>query len=581
MSLQVWLPLNGNLNNNGISKLTIYDSNATYKTGKLGKGLNLSTTVGFGAPGIVGAEEFTVAFWSYCDTDTSKTSDWVRLCLLNAAKSDNSKGSSFRFETCYSSSLRSRGVSWHNNGNNTIVVGSVLIGGKDEWHHICVTVKPGQVKTYDNGTLVNTNTNTLGGHLTGDVRLGTDVTGCMNDFRLYDHCLSPREVKEISKGLVLHYPLNQPERSPNLSTLISDIPDLPYGAGDSVYSLSTDGVSRRMTCTKVGSAGRYNYCFPNEAREANTTYTWSVDIRANRPISNVTVGLERGGEKVFNIDTNWQRISKVAVLSTSGHSAFVVFPYSNAAVGDWIEIKNFKVEKGSVATPWSPATADYPTWSDWIEYDTSGLNNNGHVFKIVSVVGNSPRNKIAYKFPTDAYISCGNTAKVTDEITVNIWAYMSTWNNNIRLVSCTENAGWCFESYNNKISFTLYVKDVGYKRAISSTLWSELSSGWHMFTGTYDGFTVKLYVDGNLHASTSNGQSVKTPIYYISNGLFIHAESSYTENSLGIGYAEMDMSDFRIYATALSAEDIKELYNAPVAITNNGVLMTQGEVVEE
>lgn len=587
MSLQVWLPLNGNLNNNGIGNNTFvtYGTYSWDSLGKIGKCFKTQNTgTAYSDQPITLNKDFSISLWVRLDSIEANFDRFFG--LMGANKYSNYMG------LCYHASI-SGAVGFHiykDSGSNSPVrvidTYSFTNRSAGEWDHYCITMSNGNtVRLYLNGRLIDTLNCTFTSTQYKAISIGgrdkNEEIGdaSINDFRIYDHCLSPREVKEISKGLVLHYPLNQPERSPNLSTLISDIPDLPRAAGDSAYSLSTDGVSRRMTCTTVGSHGRYNYCFTNEAREANTTYTWSVDIRANIP-TNAIIGLEGGGTRNFNIATNWQRISMTAILTTNSYSAFIVYPHGGVPVGDWIEIKNFKVEKGSVATPWSPATADYPTWSDGIEYDTSGLNNNGKVVNSVSVVGNSPRNKVAYKFPTNAYISCGNTAKVTDEITVNIWAYMSTWEN-IILVSCTQGAGWNFEPNSNRISFPVYVKDVGYITAVSSNTWSELSSGWHMFTGTYDGFTVKLYVDGNLHASASNGQSAKTPIYYISNGLFIHAEASHTESSPDTGYAEMDMSDFRIYATALSAEDIKELYNAPVAITNNGLLMTQGEVVEE
>jgi len=31
------------------------------------------------------------------------------------------------------------------------------------------------------------------------------LTGYLNDVRIYNHALSPKEVEEIAKGLVLHY----------------------------------------------------------------------------------------------------------------------------------------------------------------------------------------------------------------------------------------------------------------------------------------------------------------------------------------------------------------------------------------
>lgn len=44
--------------------------------------------------------------------------------------------------------------------------------------------------------------------------------GSLNDFRIYDHCLSPFEIKEIAQGLILHYKLDDPreEETTNLLT---------------------------------------------------------------------------------------------------------------------------------------------------------------------------------------------------------------------------------------------------------------------------------------------------------------------------------------------------------------------------
>ena len=39
-------------------------------------------------------------------------------------------------------------------------------------------------------------------------------------------------------------------------------------------------------------------------------------------------------------------------------------------------------------------------------------------------------------------------------------------------------------------------------------------------------------------------------------------------------------SDFRLYVTALSVDDVLELYHTPITLSNNGTLLTQGEYSE-
>lgn len=110
----------------------------------------------------------------------------------------------------YNSSTRVYLDTFRTNQLGPIIMHSSVL----EWHHFCVTQKPGEWKLYQNGALV---------HSAGaDSQVSTDylqfeigrnsgsryANGQFDDVRVYDHALSEREVRDLSLGMVGHYPLN-------------------------------------------------------------------------------------------------------------------------------------------------------------------------------------------------------------------------------------------------------------------------------------------------------------------------------------------------------------------------------------
>ena len=85
-----------------------------------------------------------------------------------------------------------------------------------------------------------------------DSRTGsTAFLGKMNDIRVYDHCLSPKEVKEISRGLCLHY---------KLDGVCNTVDNTEWDCS----GFGNNG-TKNGNITLVDSGGRYSkaYSFPN------------------------------------------------------------------------------------------------------------------------------------------------------------------------------------------------------------------------------------------------------------------------------------------------------------------------------
>ena len=425
MSLRVWLPLMGDLKNNGLDVTDVSGTNLTIdNNGKIGPCYAFDGTSRYitieNAPLNNDTEEFSFACWF------KATADDELMCLYANRSGTVSTGFTIFLYGSNNTLLFDTGARLQVAMPPEITL--------NEWHHLVFTWRRsnGEKAVWVDGVraISGTQTTLPTKADTESAYIGTSQTltsgylkGCLNDVRIYDHVLSTAEIKELAKGLVCHYKLDDKEET---------------------------------------------------------------------------------------------------IIDSSGYR------HHGLAVN-------------------SPTVMNTPR-----RYSTATMFNG-----------------------SNQYIRCYRGAMIKDELTLNLWAYMETWGlDGSALISCTQSGGWAIGTNSQKIAYWVGTGESSntYLRPFSSMLFSDLSSGWHMFTLTYDGHTAKSYVDTVLQASEGSYET-KTPIFYnVSNGIFIAAEAVGNQTTPGGSYFPGSISDVRIYATALSEADIQALYETNASVSNPDVM---------
>lgn len=207
MALQVWLPLDKDTRNLGISPVIFTNSNVTFTIGK--KLSELCATFNGSSSrlytnNMLTGNQLSAACWVKYTASTSSI-----YYLISVSTSDGYAGQNIGL--C----IDSNNYKFLGNGDSSLTVAAP----RDEWHHLCVTVNNNIITGYLDGISIGTAqkaaiskqsfinigcrsanaSNTNGQYWTN---------GQIQDVRIYDHCLSSKEVKEISRGLVLHFPLS-------------------------------------------------------------------------------------------------------------------------------------------------------------------------------------------------------------------------------------------------------------------------------------------------------------------------------------------------------------------------------------
>ena len=617
MSLQVWLPLNGELINQGLDGQVLTNSNVTLNAtnGKIGaycasfNGSSSRLSATYTTP--VPLTQGTLACWA----------------KFNSFPASNAYGTIIRYgNTTGYQNCRLGLYLEYTNRINVIINGSTV--GQNiythslstgVWYHLCATFDGTIVKLYLNGEQVLSKTATKGS-ATADVSQldigGTNASflnGYLNDVRIYDHALSVKEVEELAKGLMIHYKLdNCGIGNPNL-LMDSNVGSLTkVRASYDRYFESSGNGSYTATFEAINDAPapgiKYGVHYVVSTAASFHSVVWynggTVTVSAQpytmscyvKRISSGNLGFRFQYGKspyvaqdyVIATDYEWHQYSWTFTPNTASGGAASggstrIYVGGPTTVGE-ILVCGWKLEVGSMATPW----CEYGETFGGV-YDVSGYNRNGTA-NALTFSSNTPRYSVNSVFNgTNSYIKTEDVSWMiqgADAITINVWAKTSSWPASTRIFSCTEAGGFNIEQDTTNSGYYRFIMDVYTNEAQSSRAYAICASAfkvsdlptneWVMLTCRATKTALNTYVNGvqqQIVSITSYGIHYNT-----SARLFLGCEANVANPASP--YFNGQMSDFRIYATALTDNQIKALYNESAAIDRAGALFAR-EFVEE
>ena len=568
MSLKVWLPLTKDLSNQGLSNVTVTNGGATLdNNGKLGKCYNFDGTDDkITISNLPNPANISVAFWMKRNATTN-----TRQFMFTAWGGVTCEMTTSNYIHCYT------------NSGGGACDSTTTVTADTGWVHVVYTFqdKVGG-KLYLNGSLVASTASTSSiswTTTTGNIGLYSNMyyNGKINDFRFYDHVLSAKEVKELSKGLVAHYPLNGNGRGgDNLITNSGDLTKWTKESGITTTWDSDKGMYKISDSTHTSSRwGIYR----DIDIEASTKYTLSCTFEGQ----NCGVGFgfydstPSGFPNAVMLTTDGEKVKKSYVATSGANSTkarIYLFLYPASDSDAWFSLP--KLEIGKIATPWMPNSTDseYTSmdFNSTIECDVSGHGYNGTKNGTFAYDVDTPRYLVSTNLKsTSTYIKISNltTTGFANSYSFAWWGNVNSYSgpmmwgfsNGIRLNGIYNGNLWNTGDGSNNPLYT-----PGTTTQVSAPTANE----WHHFVMTGDGTTCKVYKDGELWATAKTYKAISGTEIII-NGW---------DTGTTYKYSNYYMSDFRIYATALSADDVKELYNSSASISNNGAFLTYGEFIE-
>lgn len=577
-------PMLGNLNDvsgNGIMLLNPSGTNTAINAGKIGQAL--TKTSGYYLSNINNpSDDLTISMWF-----RHNGTNWLSECLFGTRVGND--GFMF-YRNDGDTDGYYRIYFWYNSTSNTVNGYNTWPGisglAADTWYHVTMVRKSnGNLRFYLNGNLSysgtppadfsswHNNGATLAFHGQGNGSSYTDGDISFNDIRVYNYAISEKEVKNISKTLLLNYTFNDrlEDASNNLiNAIVPSYNNWGTNTGTSGFITNMYGSrSAELNITSFTDGGIQWYSSGGLIPVSpSTVYTVSARVKyTTNPHQNMFYlrqynsggsQLSEGG--IYSASNSFEDEAgyKIAFSTfTTRSDAFFVQIQGYQYSINRIEMNQLQLEQRSHYSPHSNLSRASQV------LDLSGYKQ--HAVKVGEFSGYNFNNKIG---SLGANFSGGivdtETTRFThirgdQDITICAWVYATSFANGWNGILTTM-SGWG----------TGFSMQIGINQKIAlmiqgnylTTSWAPQLNTWYHIVGTRNASTNvnKLYVNGILENQAT------IDVTYASDAV-LKIGSFYNTGSLPF-YGIID--NIKVYGTELSQDDVLDLYQTRASLDNQG-----------